>query len=98
SRRRHTRFSRDWSSDVCSSDLFFFVSSDFSVSLNGFENCFYINSVLTFIHSSIAGLRFKKVKWMKMLCYVFLMSSITALCLTRSPEQRLPNETTTAKD
>src|SRR5690606_40028963 len=24
SRRRHTRFSRDWSSDVCSSDLFFF--------------------------------------------------------------------------
>src|SRR5690606_40996857 len=30
SRRRHTRFSRDWSSDVCSSDLllaFVFVSS-----------------------------------------------------------------------
>src|SRR5690606_40943148 len=24
SRRRHTRFSRDWSSDVCSSDLFVF--------------------------------------------------------------------------
>src|SRR5690606_40827270 len=24
SRRRHTRFSRDWSSDVCSSDLFDF--------------------------------------------------------------------------
>src|SRR5690606_40839779 len=24
SRRRHTRFSRDWSSDVCSSDLCFF--------------------------------------------------------------------------
>src|SRR5690606_39521910 len=27
SRRRHTRFSRDWSSDVCSSDLFVFASS-----------------------------------------------------------------------
>src|SRR5690606_9817186 len=26
SRRRHTRFSRDWSSDVCSSDLSFFTS------------------------------------------------------------------------
>src|SRR5690606_21407077 len=26
SRRRHTRFSRDWSSDVCSSDLFFTVN------------------------------------------------------------------------
>src|SRR5690606_41109052 len=25
SRRRHTRFSRDWSSDVCSSDLLFAV-------------------------------------------------------------------------
>jgi len=57
------------------------------VSLNGFENCFYINSVLTFIHSSIAGLRFKKGKWMKMLCYVFLMSSITALPISGAPEQ-----------
>src|SRR5436309_15215875 len=27
SRRRHTRFSRDWSSDVCSSDLTFINSS-----------------------------------------------------------------------
>src|SRR5207302_5788100 len=26
SRRRHTRFSRDWSSDVCSSDLMPFVA------------------------------------------------------------------------
>src|SRR5690606_41073394 len=26
SRRRHTRFSRDWSSDVCSSDLFGFYT------------------------------------------------------------------------
>src|SRR5690606_40009998 len=26
SRRRHTRFSRDWSSDVCSSDLASFVA------------------------------------------------------------------------
>src|SRR5690606_40992551 len=26
SRRRHTRFSRDWSSDVCSSDLAFVVT------------------------------------------------------------------------
>src|SRR5690606_39560103 len=28
SRRRHTRFSRDWSSDVCSSDLFLEVFTD----------------------------------------------------------------------
>src|SRR5690606_40195381 len=29
SRRRHTRFSRDWSSDVCSSDLAQFLDFDF---------------------------------------------------------------------
>src|SRR5690606_19724506 len=29
SRRRHTRFSRDWSSDVCSSDLLFCDSVQF---------------------------------------------------------------------
>src|SRR5690606_40199698 len=28
SRRRHTRFSRDWSSDVCSSDLMSFGPAD----------------------------------------------------------------------
>src|SRR5690606_39642393 len=28
SRRRHTRFSRDWSSDVCSSDLSIFNNED----------------------------------------------------------------------
>src|SRR5256884_3532116 len=30
SRRRHTRCSRDWSSDVCSSDLFFDASGHWS--------------------------------------------------------------------
>src|SRR5690606_40319694 len=29
SRRRHTRFSRDWSSDVCSSDLSLVVDAQF---------------------------------------------------------------------
>src|SRR5690606_39412742 len=28
SRRRHTRFSRDWSSDVCSSDLDFILAAE----------------------------------------------------------------------
>src|SRR5690606_39574735 len=30
SRRRHTRFSRDWSSDVCSSDLAILANGDFA--------------------------------------------------------------------
>src|SRR5256884_396260 len=33
SRRRHTRCSRDWSSDVCSSDLVYYASVDFGCSL-----------------------------------------------------------------
>src|SRR5690606_39431700 len=33
SRRRHTRFSRDWSSDVCSSDLEAFVPAPFDQNL-----------------------------------------------------------------
>src|SRR5207302_3488774 len=32
SRRRHTRFSRDWSSDVCSSDLNLKQTSPFEIS------------------------------------------------------------------
>src|SRR5690625_2300632 len=28
SRRRHTRWPRDWSSDVCSSDLWFFIDAN----------------------------------------------------------------------
>src|SRR5690606_37658222 len=31
SRRRHTRFSRDWSSDVCSSDLYKYIFNDSEV-------------------------------------------------------------------
>src|SRR5690606_39748391 len=34
--RRHTRFSRDWSSDVCSSDLV--VDKDFGFEIGGIAN------------------------------------------------------------
>src|SRR5690606_40938514 len=34
SRRRHTRFSRDWSSDVCSSDLLFNISTGIATLTN----------------------------------------------------------------
>src|SRR5690606_39786811 len=37
SRRRHTRFSRDWSSDVCSSDLY--INSDL---IKWEDNYYYI--------------------------------------------------------
>src|SRR5207247_4316986 len=40
SRRRHTRSTRDWSSDVCSSDLGFFkpLLDDFSAQITAFKN------------------------------------------------------------
>src|SRR5690606_39963673 len=44
SRRRHTRFSRDWSSDVCSSDLklfaFFFRNAFFKNCRSAFNHVF----------------------------------------------------------
>src|SRR5690606_17631557 len=39
SRRRHTRFSRDWSSDVCSSDLVEFMFSLLHFKKAGFITC-----------------------------------------------------------
>src|SRR5690606_39869634 len=44
SRRRHTRFSRDWSSDVCSSDLGGFVFS-----------CGYLLCAKLFLQTSTRG-------------------------------------------
>src|SRR5437870_9642228 len=51
SRRRHTRWPRDWSSDVCSSDLYFFLFVCFSGSSsspirNHFPNHLYVVSEL----------------------------------------------------
>src|SRR5690606_39778449 len=41
SRSRHTRFSRDWSSDVCSSDL----DLDFAVELDNPDNITFSSSI-----------------------------------------------------
>src|SRR5690606_26163043 len=51
SRRRHTRFSRDWSSDVCSSDLMAVVSGILPLvtkqfSLSAFQQGWFVSSAL----------------------------------------------------
>src|SRR5690606_40833977 len=61
SRRRHTRFSRDWSSDVCSSDLVPFFQSQASLEkiqiralaniLNVFAVMFIVLLVLSYVVS-----------------------------------------------
>src|SRR2546427_4082182 len=43
SRRRHTRFDCDWSSDVCSSDLLSFGLFFFDYDLDGLEDLFVAN-------------------------------------------------------
>src|SRR5690606_40201232 len=48
SRRRHTRFSRDWSSDVCSSDLAFILNSCGAVP--GPQDCFLVLRGIKTLH------------------------------------------------
>src|SRR5690606_2371847 len=50
SRRRHTRFSRDWSSDVCSSDLNASLGSDHNTSTPCFKG--FTNTVITVYHTT----------------------------------------------
>src|SRR5690606_41037728 len=47
SRRRHTRFSRDWSSDVCSSDLGFIPREADKVFERKFGDCKDMTSIIT---------------------------------------------------
>src|SRR5690606_40153475 len=53
SRRRHTRFSRDWSSDVCSSDLELthIISKKYPhvkiIALTNFTSALYVNTMLS---------------------------------------------------
>src|SRR5690606_40465584 len=52
SRRRHTRFSRDWSSDVCSSDLLFLM---FLILLTQFNSFYQVFITLTTVVMSSVG-------------------------------------------
>src|SRR5690606_35449927 len=54
SRRRHTRFSRDWSSDVCSSDLIVIVWFGFSLTAVTFVIVYTI--VFPLVLSIVAGI------------------------------------------
>src|SRR5690606_39535348 len=57
SRRRHTSFSRDWSSDVCSSDLNLVINNTFTggtVGLQANSNV-RVNGMLTISNGTLAG-------------------------------------------
>src|SRR5690606_40937657 len=57
SRRRHTRFSRDWSSDVCSSDLLLGgINQYFIIHIHGVKvSSSYIMPVFFFIHQNLVS-------------------------------------------
>src|SRR5690606_39999597 len=55
SRRRHTRFSRDWSSDVCSSDLVFSLDQALGVQDSYIETWKYAGDGIGFVVYSIVN-------------------------------------------
>src|SRR5690606_40726274 len=89
SRRPHTRFSRDWSSDVCSSDLFtrFFALSNASLWMDE----------IVILEESVAG-EFRTVSaaahWVHLypVRYFIGMLGATPFGLRRSEERRVGKE------
>src|SRR5690625_7279914 len=53
SRRRHTRWPRDWSSDVCSSDLSMVLRGFIKVIIHGFSPCHGLERLCQKHHSRI---------------------------------------------
>src|SRR5690606_40617758 len=89
SRRRHTRFSRDWSSDVCSSDL---------ITAGGCLGIMIPPSVLLIVYGAVAGVSVVKLYagaffpgLMLALLYV-LYIMIVAKVSPRSEERRVGKE------
>src|SRR5699024_11978287 len=59
SRRRHTRSKRDWSSDVCSSDLFLFALIDILINKTAIHLKFFNNSINLFGSENSKPLQYK---------------------------------------
>src|SRR5690606_39821325 len=81
SRRRHTRFSRDWSSDVCSSDLNTNVQQ--VIPLN-----FIVNKMFGITQTFI----FKPAKWWDVNASADVYYSNTNSKIPRSEERRVGKE------
>src|SRR5690606_40310844 len=90
SRRRHTRFSRDWSSDVCSSDLGWGTLIAFAV-LYGKETGIH-NSGVFFLFLA-GGIILSRVTSGRFVDKGYLHKvMITALFVIRSEERRVGKE------
>src|SRR5690606_39829363 len=83
SRRRHTRFSRDWSSDVCSSDL---ARADDGTSITGADEYEQSQVIFTKIRNLVEAAGAEMDDVVKMTIYVTNMSH------NRSEERRVGKE------
>src|SRR5690606_40796464 len=89
SRRRHTRFSRDWSSDVCSSDL---SVTDHIFPLRKIWRGLYIPlPILGSVYPLLRSTVFRTAEDLKHPCYRELIESVTDV-LSRSEERRVGKE------
>src|SRR5699024_11765574 len=88
SRRRHTRSKRDWSSDVCSSDLEIRKTTTNTVTNHGYRvDCTGMNRMLSPLFSAVA------VADLLVMKYIFAPEVVTwKLCIfrhtARTPKQR----------
>src|SRR3712207_8722779 len=83
SRRRHTRYWRDWSSDVCSSDLRLWISVP-SVLLSGYLSLYFWSGHLIYLFILVDGVDF---------CFLMvLLSGHRCHVLPRSEERRVGKE------
>src|SRR3712207_7606921 len=86
SRRRHTRYWRDWSSDVCSSDL---AGVD-AVSFGGTKNGLVLGEAVVFTRAELAGRFLFTRKQLGQLASK--MRFISAQLAARSEERRVGKE------
>src|SRR5690606_40503701 len=83
-RRRHTRFSRDWSSDVCSSDLT-------TANIPSIKTAFHQISILKNFHSPI-NFHFLQVGDNPFVQFRFFLQLCFKLGFQRSEERRVGKE------
>src|SRR5690606_40375329 len=89
SRRRHTRFSRDWSSDVCSSDLFL---KDSTIASTAEAICgrAFSTAYATVLSSSLIKRTTSRVDTLSMFIVFLFLCSVPILL--RSEERRVGKE------
>src|SRR5690606_39719612 len=91
SRRRHTRFSRDWSSDVCSSDL---LPQTLLGDSNRLQQILInlAGNALKFTHQGYVSVRIRPLAMVSADVRLRIEVEDTGIGISRSEERRVGNE------